>query len=58
MIEHKIKHASYQLNLHRSMGIKSQLSILEVARLMDVIRLGKSLQNNGQDFSHFDFSLN
>lgn len=51
-----VNSAKYKLSQHRVMGEKSNLSILEVARLMDTIRRGEGVNNNSASAERF--SLN
>lgn len=56
MINNRIKTAKFKLNQHRDLGSKSNLSIHQVARLMDTLRKGEDLTESNQP-SYF-FSLN
>lgn len=56
MMNNRIKSAKYKLDQHRVKGAKSNLSIFEVARLMDTIKTGEEINNAGNN-SIF-FSLN
>ena len=54
IMANKIKTAQFKLNQHRSLGLKSPMSIYEVARLMDTIKRGErtdEIQNGGIFFS-------
>ncbi len=55
IIENSIKTAEYKLSLHRKQGSKSGLTIIQVAQLMDRIRMG---ENNNSQESTVGFSLN
>lgn len=43
IIMNAVNSAKYKLSQHRVMGEKSNLSIIEVARLMDTIRKGEGM---------------
>lgn len=45
MIENKIKSAQYKLSQHKVQGVKSTLSIFQVASLMDLVKLGDRVEN-------------
>ena len=52
----RVKTAKNKLSQHRILGERSQLTIFQVAKLMDTIRKGEDPENYSQD-SIF-FSLN
>lgn len=56
MINNRIKTAKFKLNQHRDLGQKSNLSIHQVARLMDTLRKGEDMTESNQP-SYF-FSMN
>ena len=58
MINNSISMAKYQLNLHQELGSNSSLSIFEVAKLMDVLRIGESVKVNNTQPIFFNFSIN
>lgn len=58
MINNSINMAKYQLNLHQELGSNSTLSIFEVAKLMDVLRIGDSVKQNNTQPIFFNFSIN
>lgn len=58
MINNSISMAKYQLNLHQELGSNSTLSIFEVAKLMDVLRVGESVKENNTRPIFFNFSIN
>lgn len=49
MIENKIKTAQYKLSQHKVQGSKSNLSIFEVASLMDLVKMGERNSETGSD---------
>lgn len=50
----RVKNAERKLNLHKEKGQHSSLSVFQVAKLMDVIRMGEEEQPKQSIF----FSLN
>lgn len=44
MIENKIKSAQYKLSQHKAQGVKSTLSIFQVASLMDLVKRGARVE--------------
>ena len=44
MINNTVKIAQYKLNQHNLQGINSQLSIFEVAQLMDALKLADQIK--------------
>jgi len=55
MINNAVKTAKFKLSQHKIQGEKSNLSIFQVARLMDTIKFGEGREDNSQMVS---FSLN
>ncbi len=53
IVENNIKQAQFKLLQHKSLGEKSNLSILQVARLMDKLNL-----KNNDPKKEYKFSLN
>lgn len=45
MIENKIKSAQYKLSQHKAQGVKSTLSIFQVASLMDLVKMGNRVED-------------
>lgn len=58
MINNIIKRAEYKLSQHRSMGTRSNLSILEVAQLMDTIKKGQTMKEAPSRSVFFSYSMN
>jgi hypothetical protein len=58
MINNSISLAQYKLQLHKQKGTNSDLSILEVAKLMDVIHFGVQIQAAGSEGIFFQVSRN
>lgn len=58
MINNSISLAQYKLKLHKDKGVHSDLSILEVAKLMDLIHFGPQIENSGNENIFFQFSRN
>lgn len=58
MINNIIKRAEYKLSQHRSLGTRSNLSVLEVAQLMDTIRKGQSMKAAQSNSVFFSYSAN
>lgn len=56
MMANRIKNAKMKLSQHRDSGNKSSLSVYEVARLMDMIKMGESVEE--QSANSIFFSLN
>ena len=56
MINNSIKTAKFKLSQHKIQGENTELSIFQVAKLMDRVRAGESKEENPSD-SIF-FSLN
>lgn len=56
MINNIIKRAEYKLSQHRTMGTRSNLSIVEVAKLMDTIKRGQQLKENDTKSVFFSYN--
>lgn len=56
MIKNAVESAKYKLAQHRSLGENSNLSIFQVARLMDTVRAGEAKAS--QEQNSIFFSLN
>jgi hypothetical protein len=50
--------AESKLSKHRSMGIQSNLSIFEVAQLMDIVKFGSESDKNHMPSLFFSVGLN
>lgn len=46
MINNRIKQAKYRLSQHKVQGVNSNLSIFEVAKLMDTVKIGDNTNEN------------
>ena len=58
MINNTVKIAEYKLNQHRLDGTSTNLSIFEVARLMDALKLADQMKNLKKNSIFHSFSLN
>lgn len=58
MINNIIKRAEYKLSQHRSLGTRSNLSVLEVAKLMDTIKKGHTMKEAQTRSVFFSYSMN
>jgi len=58
MINNSISLAQYKLKLHQDQGKNSELSILEVAQLMDIIHFGPKHESAKRESIFFQFSTN
>jgi hypothetical protein len=58
MINNAINTAKYKLKLHQEMGANSELSIFEVANLMDVLRSSEHTEEIKKTPIFFGYSLN
>lgn len=58
MIKNSISLAQYKLKLHKERGMNSELSILEVAELMDLIHFSESIKSVKTNSIFFPFSEN
>lgn len=55
-LENRIKNAKNKLSQHKTLGIKSSLSIYEVANLMDTVRSGEQLSNDQSSSIFFSWN--
>ena len=58
MINNAVSLAQYKLKLHQDQGQKSELSVIEVAQLMDIIYFGPCKLENKKESIFFHFSVN
>lgn len=58
MINNAISLAQYKLKLHQAKGQNSELSIIEVAKLMDIIHFSPVQQSDKRESIFFQFSKN
>jgi hypothetical protein len=58
MINNTVKIAEYKLNQHRLDGTSTNLTIFEVARLMDALKLADQMKNLKTNSIFHSFSLN
>lgn len=58
MINNSINIAQYKLKLHKDKGMQSELSIEEVAQLMDLIHFGEEIKKPKTNSIFFQFSAN
>jgi len=59
MINNIIKKAEYKLSQHRQLGRNSNLSIFEVAQLLDTLKKGQSMkENSSKSANSMIFSFN
>lgn len=58
MINNTVSLAQYKLKLHQDKGQNSELSIIEVANLMDIIRLGSTVNAPKKESIFFQFFNN
>ena len=58
MINNTVKIAEYKLNQHRLDGTSTNLSIFEVARLMEALKLADQMKNLKKNSIFHSFSLN
>lgn len=58
MINNAISLAQYKLKLHHDKGQNSELSIMEVAELMDIIHFGPAIGESKKESIFFQFSNN
>ncbi len=58
MINNTVKIAEYKLNQHRLEGTSSSLSIFEVAKLMDALKLADQIKNMQTNSIFHSFSVN
>lgn len=52
----RVKSAKYKLSQHRVQGERSQLTILQVARLMDVVKNGADLNQTPNQSVFFSWN--
>jgi hypothetical protein len=58
MINNSVNIAKYKLKLHQEMGANSQLSIFDVANLMDILRANEGVEVQSNSSIFFGFSMN
>lgn len=58
MINNAVSLAQYKLKLHQDQGQNSELSIIEVAKLMDIIYFGPCAIEDKKESIFFQFSYN
>lgn len=58
MINNIVKRAEYKLSMHRQLGSQSNLTIFEVAKLLDTIKKGEQLKNQARESVFFSYSMN
>jgi len=58
MINNKVSLAQYKLKLHQDQGQNSELSIIEVAKLMDIIYFGPCSIEAKKESIFLQFSYN
>ncbi|MFY7989305.1 MAG: hypothetical protein ACOVO3_01145 [Fluviicola sp.] len=58
MINNAVNIAKFKLAKHKELGTKSNLSIEEVAKLMDLVTFGPSLPQVNQASVFFNYQLN
>ncbi|MCO5260510.1 MAG: hypothetical protein R2779_11400 [Crocinitomicaceae bacterium] len=58
LILNNYKRAEEALNQHRVLGSKSKLSIVEVARLMDIVKKQKQTDKFQNESLFYQFGLN
>ncbi len=58
MIKNKIKVVQIKLNQHRQAGTKSDLSIIQVAELMDALKTADQINNHIQQSIFHSIQLN
>ena len=56
MVSNSVKNAKYKLSQHKVQGQESNLSIFQVAKLMDMIKVGENRTSSGNEI--MGFSLN
>jgi len=56
MVSNSIKNAKFKLSQHKVQGQESGLSIFQVAKLMDMIKVGENRTSSGNEI--IGFSLN
>lgn len=58
MINNILKRAEYKLSQHKQMGTRSNLSVFEVALLMDTIKKGASMKDQQPHSLFFSYNAN
>lgn len=58
VIVNNIKRVEDLLSQHRLLGSKSTLSVVEVAKLMDVVKKQEQIRKSTNEFSIFQYSVN
>ena len=58
MINNTIKTAKFKLNMHRQKGIKSELSVFQVAELLDSIKRAEQKKESNPSSIFHSISLN
>ena len=58
MINNTIKTAKFKLNMHRQKGIKSELSVFQVAELLDSIKRAEQQKESNSSSIFHSISLN
>ena len=56
MIQNRIKNAQYKLAQHKAMGVNSDLSVYQVAQLMDMVKRGEQLEEGNNHSIHFSWN--
>ena len=56
MIKNTVANAKFKLSQHKSQGVDSTLSVFEVARLMDTVKVGETMTETNT--SSVFFSMN
>jgi len=56
MVSNTVKNAKFQLSQHKVQGQESDLSIFQVAKLMDMIKVGENRTSSNNEL--MGFSLN
>ncbi len=58
MINNTIKTAKFKLNMHRQKGIKSELSVFQVAELLDSIKRAEQQKESNPTSIFYSINLN
>lgn len=58
MINNNIKTAKFKLNMHRQKGIKSELSVFQVAELLDSIKRAEQQKEMNPTSIFYSINLN
>lgn len=56
MIQNRIKNAQYKLAQHKAQGVKSSLSVFQVAQLMDTVKRGEELEEGNTHSIYFSWN--